>query len=132
MNGVDVLDWYLAQIRFRHRTKRWTLKLWFHLFGIILYNAYYLWRVDHPQIKTTFRKFCKNIALQYRDISFSKRGVRFQMKKQIRHPHFWIPILENREIQEVNPGQHCARCEYCGTATYKACSCGVKCCLEHY
>lgn len=47
MGGVDMLDSFLAKYRFRMRSRRWYMYLFWHFLSVALVNAWQLYRRDH-------------------------------------------------------------------------------------
>ncbi|CAL6075786.1 Transposase_IS4 [Hexamita inflata] len=55
--GVDHMDQMIEKVRWKHRTTRWPVKVFFHCLGIMLHNAFVLWTLE-TKSKITFVHFC--------------------------------------------------------------------------
>jgi hypothetical protein len=120
--GVDIMDQYISSVCWRHRTHRWTVKLFFHLFNIVLHNAFVLYKIDHIDYTKCFREFCKDVAFDLVDQYAQGSDVRFDVGVDHRHESL-SAIPELCYYKRVT-------CSKCSARTRMSCTCGVKLCLD--
>lgn len=99
MGGVDQIDMKLSFTRGLRKTFKWYRKLWFHLFELILYNSFIMYRV-YENSKESFRKFKLELVREILDaygpqLRTIGRPSRLPRPDRCYHRSFPIPFPTN-------------------------------------
>lgn len=57
MGGVDLLDSMLGYYRIKLRSKKWYMRIFFHLIDLACVNAWILWKRTHPNVPLALKDF---------------------------------------------------------------------------
>lgn len=151
MGGVDILDAYLAYYRTHIRSKKYYLRLFFHLLDLAVVNSWLLYRRDCDSLAVPRHKQKDQLAFKLALASYlckhgkiasgEKRGrpssiQREYQNKKKRGPTKPIPEVEIRRDQTghfpvvMETRQRCKRPSCKGQTVFKCIKCQVHLCLN--
>lgn len=153
MGGVDLLDAYLAYYRIDIRSKKYYMRLFFHLVDLAVVNSWLLYRRDCESLQVPQRKqkdllafklsIADYLAKYGKPVTGDKRGrpslciqQEYNMKKK-RGPTKPLPEMDVRRDQvghtpAVDTRQRCKRPTCKGQSVIKCIKCHVHLCLNKH
>ena len=145
MGGVDLLDSHLGRLRNKMRSKKWYMRIFYHLLDVSMINAWILFKLVHNREEhmrlADFRASAAEALCKADQLVTPKRGrpssqLEIQLSKKKRGPSSHIPVSDVRldrldhwpEGKDVR--QRC-RLPNCSALTFVMCSkCGIHICFK--
>ena len=146
MGGVDLLDSHLGRHRNKMRSKKWYMRIFYHMLDVAMVNAWILFKIVHEEKKqmrlSDFRASVAESFCKAEQQVTPKRGrpsdkLETQLAKKRRGPPSHIPVKDVRldhfdhwpDWGEVR--QRC-RLPNCSALTFVSCSkCGIHLCFKN-
>ncbi|CAL6008051.1 Transposase_IS4 [Hexamita inflata] len=126
---IDKFDQSLSYVRFIHKTRKWSNRVFVFLFQTAVYNSFTIFKLQHPEVKCGIKDFYIWLACELRNqaklhrISFLRKLGLYNAPKlqKIIRAHSVQPIKTNKVTQ-----RNCLLCFKRGVACY----CGA--CKQYY
>jgi len=122
MGGVDLHDQLKCYYCYDHKSKRWWIRLFFHLLDISVVNVYILYRHCYKLHWPPPLKFKPDNQLAFRTEIIDQLVNHFTCRKQTRPVVTPVVSLvpSGHEITDLRPHGICAgRCEFCSVGPHK-------------
>lgn len=130
-NGVDIVDQYLSNHMFNHRSIRWYFRIMIYLIEISILNSWCLYQMSKPETPMAFRAFrrllAKNYIYSYKTIEMKPilqtpvKGEKINL--QIKS----LDLLDNCHLGKAKKGT-CTLCKQHQTS-YRCEECELNLCL---
>ena len=145
MGGVDLLDSHMGRHRNKMRSKKWYMRIFYHMMDVTIINAWLLFKAVHNKEEhmrlADFRALVAEALCKADQLVTPKRGrpsdqVEKQLSKKRRGPSVSVPVSDVRNDRldhwpEWRDSRQRCRLPNCGALTFVCCTkCGNHLCFN--